>query len=106
MNRGNKSISESLITTVYAVPIVVLNPYLAGGLFVDYMVRGRYHLIPKHPELLLPANLATLTLVDPPAQNSLSASAQVHNATESDSSAKQPSAPVDSDLKEIMATHE
>ena len=105
-SHGNKSISESLITTGYALPIVVLNPYLAGGLFVDYMVRGRYHLVPKHPELVLPANLAALTLVDLPAQNSLSASAQVHNATEGDSSALQPSAPVDSDLKEIMATHE
>ena len=46
MSRSNKSISESLITTAYAVPIAVVNPYLAGGLFVDYLVRGRYHLIP------------------------------------------------------------
>ena len=35
----------------------MINPYLAGGLFVDYLVRGRYHLIPKHPEILGPDNL-------------------------------------------------
>ena len=34
MSRTNKSISESLITTAYAVPIAIVNPYLAGGLFV------------------------------------------------------------------------
>ena len=61
LSRSNKSISESLITTGYAIPIAVFNPYLAGGLFVDYLVRGRYHLIPKHPEMLGPNDLAALT---------------------------------------------
>ncbi len=61
LSKSNKSISESLVTTGYAVPIAVLNPYLAGGLFVDYLVRGRYHLIPKHPETLGPSELAALT---------------------------------------------
>ncbi len=31
--------------------IAIVNPYLAGGLFVDYLVRGRYHLIPKDPQV-------------------------------------------------------
>jgi hypothetical protein len=57
MSRSNKSISESLITTGYAVPIVILNPYLAGGLFVDYLIRGHYHVIPKNPPLLSPDKL-------------------------------------------------
>ncbi len=61
LSRANKSISESLITTGYAVPIAVLNPYLAGGLFVDYLVRGRHHLMPKHPEVLGPTQLSALT---------------------------------------------
>ena len=39
-SRRNKSIAESLSTTGYAVPIAVLNPYLAGGLFADYLARG------------------------------------------------------------------
>lgn len=61
MSRSNKSISESLVTTVYAIPIVVVNPYLAGGLFVDYLVRGRHSVIPKHPTILEPQDLAELT---------------------------------------------
>src|SRR5580698_2082593 len=56
-----KGIDESFITTVYAIPIALLNPYLAGGLFVDYLVRGRYHLIPKDPTILGPENLSALT---------------------------------------------
>ena len=44
-----KTIDESFVTTIYAIPIALMNPYIAGGLFVDYLVRGRYHLIPKHP---------------------------------------------------------
>ena len=55
-----KGIDESFVTTVYAVPIALLNPYLAGGLFVDYLVRGRYHLIPKDLTILGPDNLSAL----------------------------------------------
>ena len=42
LSRRNKSIAESLSTTGYAIPIAVVNPYLAGGLFVDYLARGRH----------------------------------------------------------------
>jgi hypothetical protein len=55
-----KGIDESFVTTIYAIPIALLNPYLAGGLFVDYLVRGRYHLIPKDPMVLGPENLSAL----------------------------------------------
>jgi hypothetical protein len=61
MSRSAKGIDESLLTTPYAIPIVLLNPYLAGGLFVDYLVRGRYQPIPKHFEVLAPADLSPLT---------------------------------------------
>ena len=64
----------------YAVPIVLVNPYLAGGLFVDYLVRGRYHLIPKHPQMLGPEACTALTAPAPPAQNPLSAGAQAPSA--------------------------
>jgi hypothetical protein len=57
----NKDIAESLITTGYAIPIAVLNPYLAGALVVDYLVRGHYHLVPKQPQVLSPDDLAELT---------------------------------------------
>lgn len=64
-----KGIDESLATTVYAIPIAIMNPYLAGGLFVDYLVRGREHLIPKHPQVLGPGNLSLLTAAAQSAQN-------------------------------------
>lgn len=60
-SHSNKSIAESLITTGYAVPIVLLNPYLAGGLLADYLVRGHFHLIPDNPPILEPDNLSALT---------------------------------------------
>jgi hypothetical protein len=73
---GNaKGIDESFVTTVYAVPIAIMNPYLAGGLFVDYLVRGRYHLVPKHPEVLGPNNLSALTAQPVGQENSLNAEA-------------------------------
>ena len=61
-SRTIKGIDESFVTTFYAVPLALANPYLAGGLFVDYLVRGRYRLIPKHPEVLGPENLLALTV--------------------------------------------
>ncbi len=68
-----KGIDESFVTTVYAVPIAIANPYIAGGLFVDYLVRGRYRLVPKHPVVLSPANLWALAIPDAPKQNLASA---------------------------------
>jgi len=107
MSRSNKSISESLITTAYAVPITILNPYLAGGLFVDYVLHGRYHLIPKDLQKLGPEDLVALTEPVAPAENLTSASDQVHSVAAPGSKAElPPSATVNSDLKEVMATHE
>ncbi|MGA8041419.1 MAG: hypothetical protein WCA37_01320, partial [Terracidiphilus sp.] len=74
---SNKSISESLMTTGYAIPLVALNPYVAGGIFVDYLALGRFHLIPKHPEQLGPTNLGALTSPEEPAQNLESANLQI-----------------------------
>jgi hypothetical protein len=79
LSRTNKSISESLITTVYAVPIAILNPYVAGGLFADYVMHGRYHLIPKNPPKLMPDDLSLLTSPGTPTENPLNASEQVHS---------------------------
>ncbi len=72
-SRSVKGIDESFVTTVYAIPIAVMNPYLAGGLFVDYLVRGRYHLTPKHPQILGPDSLSLLTAPTAFAQNPASA---------------------------------
>jgi hypothetical protein len=37
-----------------------LNPYVAGGLVADYLVRGRYSLVPRHPAVLGPDHLEPL----------------------------------------------
>ena len=60
MSRSNKSVSASLMTTGYAVPIFLMNPYLAGGLFLDYVTRGRFPSVPQHPPTLAPDELSTL----------------------------------------------
>jgi hypothetical protein len=57
----NLSVSASLMTTAYAIPIAILNPYLAGGLFVDYLVRGRFPRAYQHCPVLEPSQLATLS---------------------------------------------
>lgn len=68
-SHSNKNISESLVTTAYAVPLAISNPYLAGGICVDYIVRGRAHLIPKHPLLLSADQLSLLTGQSAPTEN-------------------------------------
>ncbi len=80
-SRSNKSVAESLSTTGYAVPIVLLNPYIAGVFFADFLARGRFHpLNPRHPELLGPENLSALTAPARAAQNPDSAGAQAPSA--------------------------
>ena len=59
-SQKNKDVAESFVTTPYAVPITLFNPYITGGLLIDYMARGRYRLIPKHVEVVGPDNLAEL----------------------------------------------
>ncbi len=59
-SHSNKSIAESLTTTGYAVPLMLVNPYLAGGLFVDFVIQGRFHVIPKQLEVLGPRQPARL----------------------------------------------
>jgi hypothetical protein len=76
-SRSPKGIDESIVTTVYAVPLAIANPYLAGGLFVDYLIRGRYHLIPKDPEVLGPENMSALTAHPVLKENDANLEAQV-----------------------------
>ncbi|MGO9636614.1 MAG: hypothetical protein ACLPSO_01570 [Terracidiphilus sp.] len=85
-----KTIDESFVTTIYAIPIALINPYLAGGLFVDYLVRGRYRPIPKDPMVLGPDNLSALTALPSTQENSPIASAQAQGAVGSGSIAGPP----------------
>jgi hypothetical protein len=96
-----------LITTGYALPIALLNPYVAGGLFADYVMHGRYHLIPKDPRKLMPDDLAVLTVSGAGTENAVTASEQVHSvaAANADIDGFSP-ATVNSDLKETVDAHE
>jgi hypothetical protein len=105
-SHSNKSIAESLTTTGYAVPIVLINPYLAGGLFVDFLVRGHFHPIPRNPPVLGPDNLFALTATTGVEQNPGSAGEQAPSAAEGGSAEMQPSEPANSGLTEIKALHE
>ncbi len=106
-SHSNKSVAESLTTTVYAVPIVFLNPYLAGGLFLDYLVRGRHHLIPKDPPVLEPDHLSLLTASALIPENPGSEGAQVPNVAQGGSAETQsPAVSAKSGLLESKATHE
>lgn len=106
-SHANKSIAESLVTTVYAVPLTMVNPYLAGGIFVDYLVRGRYRFIPQTRTVLGPDNLTSLTLPAPPEQNPVSADIQAFRAATDAPSvpASSASAPTPG-LREISAEHD
>lgn len=106
LSRANKSISESLVTTVYAVPLAIVNPYLAGGLFVDYLVRGRYHLIPKNPLVLGPETMTALTGLTGSEQNAINAAAQATGVAMEGTIQAPPSLPANSGLQEISTAHE
>ena len=54
---SNKDVDGSISTSLYAIPIALCNPYLAGGLLVDHFVLGRYRILPKHPLVLTPDGL-------------------------------------------------
>jgi hypothetical protein len=47
-----RGVAEALFTNGYVIPVIVLNPYVAGGLLADYLVRGRYHVVPKNPDTI------------------------------------------------------
>jgi hypothetical protein len=61
-SHSNQSVAESLSTTAYAVPILIANPYLGGALFVDYLVQGHFHLVPKNAEVVDASSLYALTV--------------------------------------------
>jgi hypothetical protein len=75
-----KNIAESFSTTAYAIPLTFVNPYLAGVIFVDYLFQGRYHLVPRNPEVLSPHNLFALTAPPASKENAAGAPPQVSGA--------------------------
>ncbi len=105
-SHSTKDIAESFSTTVYAIPLTLVNPYLAGGIFVDYLVRGRYHLLPKHPAVVGPANLAPLTAPPAPVENAAGVVPQAPGAIPVDPPASQSASGADSGLRESSAANE
>ena len=105
-SHSNKSVAGSLMTTAYVVPIAVFNPYLAAGLFVDYLVRGRYPSGLGKPPALSPDRLWALSLCGPRVEN-----AEAPKAVDPGDWAHAPppipvSANYNSCLKENVSTHE
>jgi hypothetical protein len=100
----NMSVAGSLMTTGYAIPIAILNPYLAGGLFIDYLVRGRFPRAYEHCPVLAPSQLAELNdqprFQAPPAGVGLQSRVATAAMLQAGSSAD---APV---LKEAIGSHE
>jgi hypothetical protein len=109
-SHANKSVAGSLMTTGYAIPIVVLNPYIAGGLFVDYLARGRYQALPKHLPVLTPDQLSELTTSTAAAENPAIAVTKGPAAGHLPQAPVSPQMPVNglisSGIEENVASHE
>jgi hypothetical protein len=105
-SRANHGVAESFLTTGVAIPLALVNPYLAGGIVVDYMVRGRHNVIPKHPPVLSPDNLFALTDQGRSAENLVSAGEQAPSATVVGSAEIKATAAANSGLPEIKVEHE
>jgi hypothetical protein len=105
-SHANKSIAESLSTTAYALPIALVNPYLAGGLLVDYVVRGRFHSIPRQPRVVAPDDLSALTTSAPAGQNPENAGPQAPGAAVQTTAQPEALDPAISGLREMKVAHE
>lgn len=107
-SHSTKGIAESFATTLYAVPLTLVNPYLFGGIFVDYIIRGRYHLIPKHPEVVDPTDLTALRLpaARAPAEQAAATGAEAAMAVSSVMASEQTAMGTDTGPKEQASTDE
>lgn len=103
-SHSNKDIAESFSTTAYAIPLTLVNPYLTGIIFADYIFRGRYHLMPRHPQVLSPQNLAALTAPPAGKENAAGAGLQVSGAAPASPLPIKESMGAESDLKESSAS--
>lgn len=80
LRRSNNGVAEGILTTGYAIPVAVFNPWLAGGIALDYVAEGRSHLLPKHPTVLEPQDLTALTAPGREPENPVSAGTQAISA--------------------------
>jgi len=102
----NKGVAESLLTNGYAIPIALANPYVAGGIIVEYLVRGRFHPIPRNPQIIVPGDLMSLTADSSAGQNLDSAGIQAPGAAVTAPVETQALSEIYSGLRETKASHE
>jgi hypothetical protein len=108
LSHSNESVAQSLSlsTTGYAIAIAAANPYIAGGLFVDYLVHGRYPLTHGHQQLLSPDNLFALIGPTRPKQNSADNGVLATGAVENGAAEMQVLASEQFGPKVIIDTHQ
>jgi hypothetical protein len=103
---SNLGLSEMLATTAYSLPLMLLSPYLAGGLLVDYLAQGSFDLIPEQRMLLAPDTLVALT-APVPALLGLGGQGQQNESDEAVGSGQKPTpARLATNLSGIKETHE
>ncbi len=56
----SKSVAESLVVSGDVIPLALLDPYVAGGLVLDYLIWGRYPLARQHAQILSPETMGML----------------------------------------------
>jgi len=104
--RSNNGVAEGFLTTGYAIPVAILNPWLAGGILADFLVQGHRRLVPKDAPVLAPDSLASLTARAPEPQNPIIVTAQTSGAAISGSIRAHPVATANSMLTESKVMHE
>jgi hypothetical protein len=97
---------HALTAAFDAVPISLVKPYLAGGLFLEHLVRGRFHLAPKDAETLDPENLSALTASSPALQNPRSEGFLAPGAAAASTAETEADQAAFSSQKEMKAKHE
>jgi hypothetical protein len=72
----------------------------------DELMRGRYHVIPDHPQLLAPDNMMALTVPARSTENPESAGIQAPSAATGGSPETDESASANSGQREMKVAHE
>lgn len=105
-SKMNKDIAEALITSGYAIPIAILNPYLAGGLFADFVSRGHFQVIPSERRLITPETFASMTSPGAGESTLESAGAQAPGAATGDAEKANESPSTSSGLEDTKVLNE
>jgi hypothetical protein len=105
LSHANQSVAASMIMTGYAIPIAMVNPYLAGGIFVDYLIRGRYPRTYGRPAHLEPNQMAEMT-GDPQPRPSLAKGSILVGGSPAGVAPAGATAIVNSGMKETLESHE